>query len=116
MSDLYKNKELKDCKFNEEEVKECAGKMLSSMMKHDMRKAEGYKLVLMFCLRIFELQHEDKDKLITGIIKTVIFLHDLRSNSYSRIICRKEPSAFKSASSLITSDNTCPSAGISWFL
>ena len=73
MSDLYKNKELKECKFGEEEIKECAGKMLSSMMKHDMRKAEGYKLVLMFCLRIFELQHEEKDKLITGIIKTVIF-------------------------------------------
>ena len=71
MTELYKSKELKGSKFNEEEVKECASKMLSNLMKYDMRKAEGYKLVLMICLRIFEVQNEDNSKLITSIIKTV---------------------------------------------
>jgi len=69
--ELQKNKELKGCKFSDEEVKECASKMLLHMRKYDPKRAEGYKMVLLLCLKIFESQEEDKTKLITRIIKTV---------------------------------------------
>ena len=69
--ELYKNKELHGCNFADEEVQLCTSKMLEKMLKLDMRKAEGYKLVLMLCLKIFESQ-EGKDKLVTQTIKTLL--------------------------------------------
>ena len=71
LGDLYKSKELNFAAFNEEEVLTCAGDMLAHMMKHDPQKAEGYKLVLLLCLKILENQKDGQPKLITSIIKPV---------------------------------------------
>jgi len=52
-----------------------ANEMIENMMKLDQRKAEGYKLVLMICLKMLENEGEDTGvKKITKIIKTVIIL------------------------------------------
>eukprot|EP01022_Parablepharisma_sp_SALTPOND_P008153 TRINITY_DN135293_c2_g1_i1.p3 TRINITY_DN135293_c2_g1~~TRINITY_DN135293_c2_g1_i1.p3 ORF type:complete len:334 (-),score=63.45 TRINITY_DN135293_c2_g1_i1:25-1026(-) len=71
LSELYKSKELQADTFGDEEVQECASKMLEKMLKVDMKRAEGYKLVLMLCLKILESQG-NKAKLITRIIKTLL--------------------------------------------
>ncbi len=112
LTELGKSKDLKGCKFNEEDIKECAGKMLASMMKYDMKRAEGYKLVLMLCLKIFESQPEDKSELVTDTIKSV------RSGARSSRSCckgtsRSAPSVCSSTSSSTISDNTSPSRGTS---
>eukprot|EP00826_Nyctotherus_ovalis_P033270 TRINITY_DN2687_c0_g1_i3.p1 TRINITY_DN2687_c0_g1~~TRINITY_DN2687_c0_g1_i3.p1 ORF type:complete len:309 (+),score=101.54 TRINITY_DN2687_c0_g1_i3:107-1033(+) len=71
LSELSKNKEIIHAAFKDEEVVECASQMLGKMFKYDARKGEGYKLVLLFCLKVLELQ-KGKRKLIIPIIRSLL--------------------------------------------
>jgi len=71
LSELYKNKELQGNLFNDEEIIEIATQMLEKMHKSEMKKAEGYKLVLLLCLKILELQ-KDKEKVVIKLVKTLL--------------------------------------------
>jgi hypothetical protein len=71
LAELYKRKDLPYAAFSIEEVHTYAAEMLAAIMKHDVQKAEGYKQVLLLCLKVLESRQEGGVKEITSIIKPV---------------------------------------------
>jgi len=71
LTELGKSKEIAGGEFKDEEIEECASAMLGKMFKYDSLKAEGYRLVLLLCLKIFESQ-KNKRKLIISIVKKML--------------------------------------------
>ena len=69
--ELGKNKESLEAMKEDEEITECATQMLAIMFKSDIKKAEGYKLVLLLCLKVLESQ-ESKRKQVISIIKNLL--------------------------------------------
>ena len=69
--ELGKNKESLEAMKEDEEITECATQMLAIMFKLDIKKAEGYKLVLLLCLKVLESQ-ESKRKQVISIIKNLL--------------------------------------------
>jgi hypothetical protein len=49
-----------------------ANKMIENMVKCDMRKAEGYKLVLTLCLKMLETDMKENMKQIANLIKKLL--------------------------------------------